>query len=125
MQASLHALEEMGVILSIDDFGTGYSSLAYLQRLPVRELKIDRSFVRRLGEESGSVPIVRAAVDLGRALDLVVVAEGVETEMAASILRTLGCHSAQGFHFAHPMPEEDLFAWLTFPVPGTLGAAAS
>jgi diguanylate cyclase (GGDEF)-like protein len=125
VQASLHALEEMGVVLSIDDFGTGYSSLAYLQRLPVRELKIDRSFVRRLGEESGSVPIVRAAVDLGRALDLLVVAEGVETEMAATILRTLGCHSAQGFYFAPPMPEEDLFAWLTFPVPGTLGAAAS
>jgi diguanylate cyclase (GGDEF)-like protein len=123
VQASLHALEGMGVLLSIDDFGTGYSSLAYLQRLPVGELKIDRSFVRRLGEEAGSVPIVRAAVDLGRALDLLVVAEGVETESAATILRSLGCQSAQGFHFASPMPEEDLFAWLRFPLAGALGAA--
>jgi diguanylate cyclase (GGDEF)-like protein len=123
VQASLHALEQMGVLLSIDDFGTGYSSLAYLQRLPVGELKIDRSFVRRLGEETGSVPIVRAAVDLGRALDLLVVAEGVETESAAGILRSLGCQSAQGFHFASPMPEEDLFSWLRFPLTGTLGAA--
>jgi diguanylate cyclase (GGDEF)-like protein len=123
VQASLHALEEMGVLLSIDDFGTGYSSLAYLQRLPVGELKIDRSFVRRLGEDSGSVPIVRAAVDLGRALDLIVVAEGVETESAAAILRTLGCQSAQGFHFASPMPEGDLFSWLRFPLAGALGAA--
>jgi EAL domain-containing protein (putative c-di-GMP-specific phosphodiesterase class I) len=113
----------MGVLLSIDDFGTGYSSLAYLQRLPVGELKIDRSFVRRLGEDSGSVPIVRAAVDLGRALDLLVVAEGVETESAAGILRSLGCQSAQGFHFASPMPEDDLFAWLRFPLTGALGAA--
>jgi predicted signal transduction protein with EAL and GGDEF domain len=123
VQASLHALERMGVLLSIDDFGTGYSSLAYLQRLPVGELKIDRSFVRRLGEETGSVPIVRAAVDLGRALDLLVVAEGVETESAAGILRTLGCQSAQGFHFASPMPEEDLFSWLRFPLTGAIGAA--
>jgi diguanylate cyclase (GGDEF)-like protein len=123
VQASLHALEEMGVLLSIDDFGTGYSSLAYLQRLPVGELKIDRSFVRRLGEEAGSVPIVRAAVDLGKALDLLVVAEGVETESAATILRSLGCQSAQGFHFASPMPEEDLFAWLRFPLAGALDAA--
>jgi diguanylate cyclase (GGDEF)-like protein len=123
VQASLHALQEMGVMLSIDDFGTGYSSLAYLQRLPVGELKIDRSFVRRLGEHSGSVPIVRAAVDLGRALDLLVVAEGVETESAAGILRTLGCQSAQGFHFASPMPEDDLFSWLRFPLTGALGAA--
>jgi diguanylate cyclase (GGDEF)-like protein len=123
VQASLQALEAMGVLLSIDDFGTGYSSLAYLQRLPVGELKIDRSFVRRLGEDSGSVPIVRAAVDLGRALDLLVVAEGVETESAAGILRSLGCQSAQGFHFASPMPEDDLFAWLRFPLTGALGAA--
>jgi diguanylate cyclase (GGDEF)-like protein len=123
VQASLHALEQMGVLLSIDDFGTGYSSLAYLQRLPVGELKIDRSFVRRLGEETGSVPIVRAAIDLGRALDLLVVAEGVETESAAGILRSLGCPSAQGFHFASPMPEEDLFSWLRFPLSGALGAA--
>jgi diguanylate cyclase (GGDEF)-like protein len=123
VQASLHALESMGVLLSIDDFGTGYSSLAYLQRLPVGELKIDRSFVRRLGEEAGSVPIVRAAVDLGKALELLVVAEGVETESAATILRGLGCQSAQGFHFASPMPEEDLFAWLRFPLAGALGAA--
>jgi diguanylate cyclase (GGDEF)-like protein len=123
VQASLHALEEMGVLLSIDDFGTGYSSLAYLQRLPVGELKIDRSFVQRLGEEAGSVPIVRAAIDLGKALDMLVVAEGVETDSAATILRSLGCQSAQGFHFASPMPEDDLFAWLRFPLAGALGAA--
>src|SRR5207302_9057938 len=99
VQASLHVLEKMGVVLSIDDFGTGYSSLAYLQRLPVQELKIDRSFVRCLGEESGSVPIVRAAVDLGKALELTVVAEGVETEVAAAILRNLGCSFGQGYYF--------------------------
>jgi len=124
VQASLHALREMGVSLAIDDFGTGYSSLAYLQRLPVQELKIDRSFVMGLGEDNGSIPIVRAAVDLGKALDLTVVAEGVETEVAAAILRNVGCQFGQGFYFARAMPEKNLVAWLRAPRHGNLGAAS-
>jgi diguanylate cyclase len=123
VEASLHALRDMGISLAIDDFGTGYSSLAYLQRLPVQELKIDRSFVMRLGEDNGGVPIVRAAVDLGKALDLIVVAEGVESEVAAAILRNVGCPFGQGYYFGRPMSEENLVTWLRTPRPGKLDAA--
>ena len=117
VQASLHALQRMGVLLSIDDFGTGYSSLAYLQRLPVGELKIDRSFVRRLGERTGSIPIVRAAVDLGRALDLMVVGGGCRDGVGRRrSCASLGCQSAQGFHFASPMPRTTCSPGCGFPL---------
>ena len=104
-----HVLEELaslGIRLSIDDFGTGYSSLAYLQRLPVDEVKIDKSFVRALAVEGGADAIVRSVLDLARNLDLWVVAEGVEDGATAARLRTLGCDEAQGYHFAQPMSAE-------------------
>jgi EAL domain-containing protein (putative c-di-GMP-specific phosphodiesterase class I) len=109
--ACLAGLREMGVTLSIDDFGTGYSSLAYLQRLPVSELKIDRSFVTDMDRDGGNLAIVRAAVDIGRALGLVVLAEGIESAPVAVLLRDIGCHLGQGYHFGRPMPRADFAAW--------------
>jgi diguanylate cyclase (GGDEF)-like protein len=97
------ALAATGVRLAVDDFGTGYSSLAYLKRLPVRELKIDRGFVTAMDTDAGDRAIVRATVDLGRRLGLDVVAEGVESETVLENLRALGCDFAQGFAVGRPM----------------------
>ena len=105
-------LDAIGVQLSIDDFGTGYSSLAYLRRLPARQLKIDRCFVRDLDSGCADAQaIVQAVVRLAHALGLKVVAEGVETESQAQALRDLECDELQGFLFARPMPEYELLAW--------------
>jgi len=115
IEASLRVfdmLDDIGVHLSIDDFGTGYSSLSYLRRLPARQLKIDRSFVRDLAVSQDAQAIVEAVVRLSHALGLKVVAEGVETEDQARILARLQCDELQGFLFAKPMPESALLAWL-------------
>jgi EAL domain-containing protein (putative c-di-GMP-specific phosphodiesterase class I) len=106
-------LREMGVGLAVDDFGTGYSSLAYLRTLPLDQLKIDRSFVNDLdtGEPAGA--IVRAILALGTTLDLDVVAEGIETETQAKLLRGFGCRYGQGFLYARPMGREQWRQWLT------------
>ena len=101
-------LREMGFRLSLDDFGTGYSSLSYLQRFPVQKLKVDRSFVMRLGSDAGSSEIVSAIFQLAKKLGLDVVAEGVETDQAASRLREMGYKLAQGFLFARPSEAEDI-----------------
>ncbi len=100
---ALEQLAALGVRLSVDDFGTGYSSLAYLQRLPVDEVKIDKSFVQALKDDLGADAIVRSVIDLARNLDLRVVAEGVESAIVLERLRSLGCEEAQGFHFAAAM----------------------
>jgi EAL domain-containing protein (putative c-di-GMP-specific phosphodiesterase class I) len=105
--ALLHQLRDLGVRLSVDDFGTGYSSLSYLQRLPVQEVKIDRSFIAALSQERENVAIVRAIVDLGRHLGLEVVAEGVELEDQLAALRALGGERAQGFLFSRPLLPAD------------------
>jgi diguanylate cyclase (GGDEF)-like protein len=110
--AVLHDLRELGVRLSVDDFGTGYSSLSYLQRLPVQEVKIDRSFVTDLHTGTENVAIVRAIIDLGRNLGLEVVAEGVEDAATWDRLATLGCDVVQGWHLARAMPIDDLLPWL-------------
>jgi diguanylate cyclase (GGDEF)-like protein len=101
---TLRNLKALGVELSIDDFGTGYSSLAYLKRFPVDYLKIDRSFVNGIGRESEDTVIVKAVVDLGAALGLAVVAEGVETQAQLDELRRIGCDAAQGYWWSIPLP---------------------
>nr|WP_275585612.1 EAL domain-containing protein [Blastococcus saxobsidens] len=113
----LHQLRGLGVRLSIDDFGTGYSSLAYLQRLPVQEVKIDRSFISALGRGADDVAIVRAIVDLGRHLGLDVVAEGVEDQATWELLTSMGCHLVQGWHLARAMPMQELPGWLAVHQP--------
>jgi diguanylate cyclase (GGDEF)-like protein len=108
----LGRLRDLGVRLSIDDFGTGYSSMAYLQGMPLTELKIDRSFVSAIHESAGDEAIVRAILELGRALGLRVVAEGVENAEALAVLEAMGCPFAQGYYMSRPLPAADLLAWV-------------
>jgi diguanylate cyclase (GGDEF)-like protein len=108
----LAGLSEVGVVLSIDDFGTGYSSLSHLRRLPIREIKIDRSFVTHMREDPNDQMLVRATVDLGRNLGLRVVAEGVETQDTLEELALMGCDMAQGYLLTKPLPPAELTAWL-------------
>jgi diguanylate cyclase (GGDEF)-like protein len=108
----LQRLHELGVRLSIDDFGTGYSSMVHLRRLPVDELKIDRSFVLGMTTMAADAVLVRTAIDLGHNLGLTVVAEGVEALEHADALRDLGCDVAQGYHYARPMGVADMTALL-------------
>jgi diguanylate cyclase (GGDEF)-like protein len=109
---TLRRLYELGVRLSVDDFGTGYSSLSYLRRLPVHEVKIDRSFVQGMATDAGDLAIVRAVVDISRHFGLAVVAEGVESELTLDLLTEIGCDIGQGFLFSRPLPYERLEAWL-------------
>ena len=108
----LNALAALGVCLSIDDFGTGYSSLSHLARMPVHEVKIDRSFVQGLESDREFAAVVRSAIEMGHALGLKVVAEGIETDAAAARLREFRCDIAQGYLYAKPMPREAFEAWL-------------
>ena len=109
---TLKRLKALGIGLVLDDFGTGFSSLGYLKRFPFDALKVDRSFIERLGEEPADTAIVGAVTGIADALGLKVVAEGVETEEQLEAARGLGCHYAQGFYFARPMPAEQLFELL-------------
>jgi len=102
----LTELDNMGVVLAIDDYGTGHSSLAYLQRLPVRHLKIDKSFVMTMATDSGNAVIVRSTVELARHLGLDVIAEGAEDLEVVRTLVGLGCHAAQGYALGRPAPAE-------------------
>lgn len=108
----LQDLSSLGVKVSIDDFGTGFSSLSRLRRLPVDEIKIDRSFVGMMLDDDDDAAIVRSVVDLGRNLGLSSVAEGVEDEQTYTALQRLGCETAQGFLIAAPMPLDELTDWL-------------
>ncbi|MFD0541307.1 putative bifunctional diguanylate cyclase/phosphodiesterase [Actinomadura luteofluorescens] len=115
---TVSALAELGIPLSLDDFGTGYSSLVRLKRLPVEEIKIDSSFVRRLADSPDDAVIVRSIVDLVRTLGLRSVAEGVEDPATAERLREMGCDAAQGWHFCRPMDAATATDWLySFAVP--------
>ena len=110
---TLEALHRMGVSLSIDDFGTGYTSLSSLTRLPVHEIKIDRSFVNGMLTNDNDATIVRTVVELGHNLGLKVVAEGVETKEMLDRLNAFGCDQAQGYFISQPQPCEQLRNWLT------------
>jgi diguanylate cyclase (GGDEF)-like protein len=109
--STLEHLHAMGFKLSIDDFGTGYSSLAYLKRLPVDELKIDKSFVMAMERDLDDARIVRSTIELAHNLGLSVVAEGLETAKAWAMLAQLGCDEGQGYFICKPMPQEQFIAW--------------
>jgi diguanylate cyclase (GGDEF)-like protein len=108
----LDAIAALGVSLSIDDFGTGYSSLSHLARMPVHEVKIDRSFVQGLEADPETAPVIRSAIDMGHGLGLKVVAEGIESDEAAQRLRSFGCDVAQGYLYSKPLPLAAFEAWL-------------
>ncbi len=105
-------LHEMGFSLSIDDFGTGYSSLALIKKLPVAELKIDRSFVMTMASDLEDLTIVRSVIDLAHNMGLLVVAEGVESAQALELLAEMGCDVAQGYHICKPVSADQLESWL-------------
>ncbi|HAF08663.1 MAG TPA: hypothetical protein DCK98_01075 [Chloroflexi bacterium] len=106
----LHRFRKLGIGIAIDNFGTGYSSLSYLSRLPVDEIKIDKSFVMALAER-GNRAIVESVIELGRAFDLRVVAEGLKNEATLQAMTELGCPVAQGFHFSAPVPADSFKQW--------------
>jgi diguanylate cyclase (GGDEF)-like protein len=124
-QTTLEQLSALGFRLSIDDFGTGHSSLAYLKRLAVDELKIDKSFVMAIERDHDDAKIVRSTVQLAHNLGLSVVAEGVETARSWKLLDALGCDQGQGYFIARPMPEAQLAGWLgRWSVPDAIGQDA-
>jgi diguanylate cyclase (GGDEF)-like protein len=108
----LAQLRELGILVAVDDFGTGYSSLAYLKKLPIHSIKVDKSFVINMGEDDNDAVIVRSTIDLAHNLGCKIVAEGVETSDAADLLVILGCDHAQGFHICEPLPAEQLSQWI-------------
>jgi len=105
-------LHDLGIKVSIDDFGTGYTSLAYIRKLPIDEIKIDKSFVLNMNTVSDDAVIVRTLLELARNLDLSVVAEGVEDRETWYMLAGLGCHVAQGYYMSRPVEKETLENWL-------------
>jgi EAL domain-containing protein (putative c-di-GMP-specific phosphodiesterase class I) len=108
----LHDLSNLGVRLSIDDFGTGHSSLAYIKRLPVQEIKIDRSFVMEMNHSKDDNIIVKTTVNMCHDLGLEVVAEGVETLDIQTSLEAMGCDYIQGYGLSHPLPFDELVPWI-------------
>jgi len=109
---NLQLLHSLGCRLAIDDYGTGYSSLAYLRRLPLNELKIDKSFVQRMARDANDELIVRSTIDLAHNMGLKVVAEGVEDETTLDRLRSLGCDLVQGYYLSKPLKSDDVVGWL-------------
>ncbi|TLF50750.1 EAL domain-containing protein [Halomonas urmiana] len=110
-RAAIQRLRNLGIGVSIDDFGTGFSSFEYLQHLPITGLKIDRAFVTHLSDDEQALKLMACMIDIGHALDLVVTAEGVETQQQAEILRRLGCDQAQGFYYSPALPATEYHAW--------------
>ncbi|WP_262696330.1 EAL domain-containing protein [Kordiimonas aquimaris] len=108
----LNMLSSMGVVLSIDDYGTGYSSLSYIKELPVREIKIDKSFILKLAEDDEDKILVRSTIELAHNLGMEVTAEGVEDEQSVDLLREYGCDTLQGYHICRPVPVEEFEAFL-------------
>jgi diguanylate cyclase len=112
MLDTLHLVRELGISIAIDDFGTGYSSLSQLRLLPIDRLKIDRAFVMELQKDLSGGHIASMVIELGRNLNLTVIAEGIEEESQAEALRQLGCHEGQGYLYARPMTPPLLKEWL-------------
>jgi EAL domain-containing protein (putative c-di-GMP-specific phosphodiesterase class I) len=112
----MNELKRLGIRLSIDDFGTGHSSLSYLKRLPIHELKIDRSFVTDLPDDANDVALVEAILSVAHHLQLNVVAEGVETEGQLNFLKERGCAQFQGYHIGYPLPASDYLPFVRPPV---------
>ena len=109
----LNQLSDLGVQISIDDYGTGYSSLAYLKRLPVDEMKIDRTFIKDMAVDEDDRLIVGTTIDMGHNFGLRVIAEGVEDGQTVDLLKQMGCDQVQGFYYAKPMPVDELYDWMT------------
>ena len=112
---TLSLIRDLGVRFAIDDFGTGYSSLAYLKKLPVSSIKIDKSFVRNMEHDRDNAIIVRSIIDLGHNLGLKVVAEGVETQEAQNMLRSFDCDEMQGYYYSRPIPADAITKYLKTP----------
>ena len=108
---TMQRLHRLGVHIAIDDFGTGYSSLSYLKRMPVAEIKIDRSFVKAMAYEQNDALIVRSTIALGHSMGIRIVAEGIEDAVTLEKLRALGCDFAQGYFLSKPLPETELLSW--------------
>jgi EAL domain-containing protein (putative c-di-GMP-specific phosphodiesterase class I) len=111
MLDTLHMVRNLGISIAIDDFGTGYSSLSHLRQLPIDRLKIDRAFVTELNDEVSGGHIASMVVELGRNLNLTVIAEGIEDESQAKKLRELGCHEGQGYLYAKPLLPQQFMEW--------------
>jgi len=122
---TLESLKALGVGLAIDDFGTGYSSLNYIKRFPIDTLKIDQSFIRDMLTSEQDSTLTTSIVLMGKGLNLVVVAEGVETRSQLGLLRALGCDQAQGFLFSRAVPAEQIPALVSSGFPEAAGTKAS
>ena len=117
--AKMVVLKSHGLSFSLDDFGVGYSSLAYLKKLPLDQLKIDRAFVRDMLVDVNSCAIAQAIISLGKAIGLSVMAEGVETAEERDLLASLGCHAYQGYLFSPALPLKRFEQWLRDSAPGS------
>ncbi|HSX89556.1 MAG TPA: EAL domain-containing protein, partial [Pseudomonas sp.] len=117
VRETLEQLCAMGFTIAIDDFGTGYSALGYLNRFPVKTLKIDRSFIRDIGHDHDNAELVKAIISMAHTLRLELVAEGVEERAQETFLKRYGCHNAQGYLYGRPMPEQEFERLLRSPAP--------
>ncbi|HNO76146.1 MAG TPA: EAL domain-containing protein [Nitrosomonas mobilis] len=116
----LGKIKKLGVVIALDDFGTGYSSLSLLRDLPIDTLKIDKSFIRALGQNSHDFMITQAIIGLGENLNLEIIAEGVETKRQMQILLDHHCDLQQGYYFSRPVPYTTLLKWMHSPTYGRL-----
>jgi EAL domain-containing protein (putative c-di-GMP-specific phosphodiesterase class I) len=114
----MNELSVMGIQVSIDDYGTGYSSLLYISQLPFNEIKIDKSFIMDLESSKRNLTIVRATIEMAKNLELKVVAEGVESQVIEDVLKSYGCHIAQGYYYQRPVKFSSYVEWLNKYISG-------